>query len=94
MTWCLNWQPIVVASIEAEKKCFVDIIKGAMWLWRWGYEVIFLGTQPTPLNYNNQSSVKIAKNPIFHAQMKHIEMQYHFVRKSLGWRDRLNSCFD
>jgi hypothetical protein len=62
----------------------MDTIKEAMWLWRWGHEVIFLGTQPTPLNCNNQSSVKISKNPIFHAQMKHIEMRYHFVRKVLG----------
>ncbi len=72
----------------------MDIVKEAMLLWRLGHEVIFFGTQPTPLNCNNKSSVKIAKKPIFHVQMKHIEMQYHFVTKTLGWKDRLNSCFD
>ena len=36
--------------------------------------------QPTVLNCDNQSCITIAKNPVFHARMKHIEIQYHFVR--------------
>jgi hypothetical protein len=26
---------------------------------------------------DNQSSINIAKNPIFHARTKHVESQYH-----------------
>ncbi len=29
------------------------------------------------------SSMKIAKNPIFHARTKHIECHYHFVREKV-----------
>ena len=32
---------------------------------------------------DNQSSINIAKNPIFHARTKHVESQYHFVREKL-----------
>ena len=30
---------------------------------------------------DNQSYVVIAKNPMFQTHTKHIEIQYHFVRK-------------
>ena len=29
----------------------------------------------------NQSSIKIAHNLVFHARTKHIEVHYHFVRE-------------
>jgi hypothetical protein len=32
---------------------------------------------------DNQSSINIAKNLIFHARTKHVEAQYHFVRENL-----------
>ena len=35
------------------------------------------------LNCDNHSFIAIAKNPIFHACMKHIEIQYHFVHKMI-----------
>ena len=31
------------------------------------------------LNCDNQSCIAIAKNPVFNARTKHIEIQYHFV---------------
>jgi len=32
---------------------------------------------------DNISSIKMAKNPVFHARTKHIECQYHFVREKV-----------
>jgi len=43
----------------------------------------FFGTQVTPLMCDNQSSVKFTKNHVFHAKTKHIEVQYHFIRKKV-----------
>jgi len=31
------------------------------------------------LYVNNQSCIKIAKNPVFHTITKHIEVYYHFI---------------
>jgi hypothetical protein len=39
--------------------------------------------RPTVLNCDNQSCIAIAKNPVFHARTKHIEIQYHFVREMI-----------
>ena len=32
---------------------------------------------------DNQSSIKLANNPIFHARIKHVYAQFHFVREKL-----------
>ena len=35
------------------------------------------------LKCDNQSSIKLAHNPIYHARTKHIEIQHHFVREKI-----------
>ena len=32
---------------------------------------------------DNQLAIKIAKNPIFHGRTKHVEVNYHFIRKKV-----------
>ena len=38
---------------------------------------------PTPISIycDNLSSIQLAKNPVFHARTKHIEVHYHFLRE-------------
>ena len=36
-----------------------------------------------PLHCDNQSTIRLAKNPEFHARTKHVEVHYHFVRKKV-----------
>ena len=35
---------------------------------------------PTIIHCDNQSSIKLSMNPIFHDRSKHIEIPYHYVR--------------
>ena len=35
---------------------------------------------PTIIHYDNQSSIKLLANPIFHNRSKHIEIPYHYIR--------------
>jgi len=39
----------------------------------------FFETQATSLMCDNQSSIELTKNHVFHARTKHIEVQYHFI---------------
>ena len=39
--------------------------------------------RPMVLMCDNQSCIAIAKNPVFHARTKHIEIQYHFVLETI-----------
>ena len=39
--------------------------------------------KPTVLKCDNQSSIKLAYNPIYQARTKHIEIQHHFVREKI-----------
>jgi hypothetical protein len=36
-------------------------------------------SDPTMIYCDNLSSIQLAKNPVFHARTKHIEVHYHFV---------------
>jgi hypothetical protein len=38
---------------------------------------------PTCINYENQSTIKLSHNPIYHAISKRIELQHHFVRDKI-----------
>ncbi|KAJ7514205.1 hypothetical protein O6H91_23G033000 [Diphasiastrum complanatum] len=42
---------------------------------------------PTTLHSDSQSGIQLAKNPVFHARTKHIEIQYHFIRERLLSRE-------
>jgi hypothetical protein len=34
----------------------------------------------TIIHCDNQSCIKLSKNPVFHDRSKHIEIRYHFIR--------------
>ena len=39
--------------------------------------------EPTMIKCDNQSSIKMANNSIYHARKKHVDAQLHFVREKL-----------
>ena len=38
----------------------------------------------TTIYTNSQSALAVARNPVFHAHTKHIEVHYHYVRERLS----------
>ena len=39
---------------------------------------------PTTIFTDSQSALAVARNPIFHARTKHIEVHYHYVKERLS----------
>lgn len=52
-----------------------------VWIYQLLVELEFDITTPTKLWRDNQGTLHIASNPIFHETTKHIDVDCHFVRK-------------
>jgi hypothetical protein len=57
-------------SIKVEYQALAEGAKKIMWLWYLFQTLKMLQNQTITIHVNNQSCIKIAKNPIFHACMK------------------------
>lgn len=55
--------------------------KEAIWLRRLFHSIGYTQTAPTPLFGDNQSAIRLVKNPEYHKRTKHIDIQYHFIRE-------------
>lgn len=42
---------------------------------------------PAPIHYDNESTIKLVKNPLFHARIKHIETYFYFAREKVLTHD-------
>ena len=56
--------------------------KEAIWLARLVRDLGITVEMPT-LHCDSQSAIMLAKNPVFHAKTKHIDVKYHFIRDML-----------
>ncbi|MCO5609329.1 hypothetical protein L7F22_063555 [Adiantum nelumboides] len=89
---CISWlskkQPtIATSSCEAEYRAVFTATVECVWL---RYLMANLGVGQGTANTiytDNRSALAIARNPIFHACTKHIEVHYHYVRLRLSAGD-------
>ncbi|GJS77419.1 hypothetical protein Tco_0727300 [Tanacetum coccineum] len=59
-----------VALQNAVDKCWVQIIVG----------LCFSNFMNTKIHIDNESTISIVKNPVYHSKTKHIEIRHHFIR--------------
>ena len=71
------------ASAEAEYRAMAVTTSELLWIRSFLVSLSVFLTQPMHLAYDNQAALHIAKNPVFHEQTKHIELDCHFVREKL-----------
>ena len=72
-----------MSSTEVEYKALCAVTCEAIWLRRLLQYVGKEQKEPTMIKCDNQSSIKLANNPIYHARTKHVDAQSHFVRDKL-----------
>jgi hypothetical protein len=87
ISWKSKKQSIVSqSSTEAEYRAMASTTKEIVWLrWlRWLLADMGISfSHPTPMYCDNQSSIQIAHNSIFHERTKHIEIDCHLTRHHL-----------
>ncbi|KAJ7285385.1 hypothetical protein O6H91_05G047100 [Diphasiastrum complanatum] len=59
----------------------------AIWLRQILDEVVMKQENPMTIHSDCQSGIQLAKNLVFHARTKHIEIQYHFICERLLSRE-------
>jgi hypothetical protein len=84
ISWKGKKQSIVSQlSTEPEYRAMTSTIKDIVWL-RWLLADMRISfSHPTPMYCDNQSSIQIAHNSVFHERTKHIEIDCHLTRHHL-----------
>ncbi|MCO5609273.1 hypothetical protein L7F22_063497 [Adiantum nelumboides] len=87
-SWLSKKQPTVATSnCEAEYKAVFTATIECVWLRRLMAD-LGVGQETTNTIYtDSQSALAIARNLVFHARAKHIEVHYHYVREKLLARE-------
>jgi hypothetical protein len=87
ISWSSRLQPTVAASTtEAEYMAAAYAIKEGLWL-RNLLSKIGVGTNSITIFADNQSAIKLLKNPVFSMRSKHIDVIYHFARERVMRKD-------
>ena len=76
-----NQSTVALSSMEAEYRAATVAAREAVCLNRILKDLGVPIADPIRIFCNNMSSIYLARNPVFHARTKHIEVHYHFVRE-------------
>ena len=81
ISWCSRKQGCIAQStVEVKYIAVSDANREAIWLRKLISGLSGNRLETTVLNCDNQSSIKLMENPVFHDKSKHIEMKYHYIR--------------
>ncbi|KAL3741671.1 hypothetical protein ACJRO7_017180 [Eucalyptus globulus] len=81
ISWSSKKQPIVtLSSTEAEFVAATASACQAIWLRRILEELQFKQPGPTKIFCDNNSAIKLSKNPVLHGRSKHIDVKFYFLR--------------
>eukprot|EP00253_Pinus_taeda_P002950 PITA_02950 len=78
--WNQVYTVLADSTIEAEYVAAAEAVKEIVWLRKILEYFQVKQVQSTPLMIDNTLAIKLAKNPKFHDQTKHINTKYHLIR--------------
>jgi len=73
---------VALSTTEAEYMAITEAVKEAIWLYGL-LKDLGVGQKQLEVFSDSQSAIHLAKNQVFHARTKHIDVRYHFVREIL-----------
>lgn len=74
---------VALSTMESEYMAASNAARELVWLKRITNELTQNQFKAADLFVDNQSAIRLAKNPEFHKSCKHIDVRYHFVREKL-----------
>nr|GEW28183.1 retrovirus-related Pol polyprotein from transposon TNT 1-94 [Tanacetum cinerariifolium] len=88
ISWTARKQRIVLcSSTEAEYKALADTVAELTWLQALLNELGIHSSSTSILWCDNLGATYLSANPIFHARIKHVEIDYHFVQEKVAQGD-------
>lgn len=82
ISWGARKQRIVTLSTtEAEYVAASETIKDLIWVDRLITNLLSGGYEKPVVRIDNQSAIRLIKNPEYHKRTKHIDVKYHFIRE-------------
>jgi len=85
ISWCFKCQQSVTLFLmKAEYMTETQAMKKAIWLHCFLSEIdYFHDNNVVIIQADNNRAMNLARNPEFHAHIKHIDIQYHFVHEAV-----------
>lgn len=84
VSWSSKRQPTVsLSTTEAEYRAAAMAAQESVWLIQLLKNLNQEVDYKIPLFCDNLSSIQLAKNPMFHARTKHVEVHYHFIHEKV-----------
>lgn len=84
VTWTSQRQKIVALSTtESEYVAAASAAKEAIWLRKLLDGLGIKSDEPITLKIDNQSAIRLSKNPEYQKRTKHIDVRYHFLREKV-----------
>ncbi|GJY19058.1 retrotransposon protein, putative, ty1-copia subclass [Tanacetum coccineum] len=81
VSWKATLQHVVALSTtEAEYMALTEAVKESIWLKGLLIE-LGVNLRSVVVNCDNQSSIHLSRNAMFHERTKHINVRYHFIRE-------------
>jgi len=85
ITWNSKRQTTVsLSTTKAEYIAASIATKEAIWLRKLLLDIGRRCENATKIMIDNQSTIKLIRNPEFHNRTKHIDVRYHFIREKLS----------
>jgi hypothetical protein len=83
VSWkCRKQRTIALSSAESEYLALGDACKEALWFSLLLKELGF-PQRAVEICIDNRSAIALATNPVHHDRTKHIDLRYHFVRRTV-----------
>ncbi|XP_046602591.1 secreted RxLR effector protein 161-like [Neodiprion lecontei] len=84
ITWASQRQKLVTLSTtEAEYVVASVTSREAIWLRKLLLDIEYPCADATVIFVDNQSAIRLVRNPEFHKRTKHIDIRYHYIREKV-----------